>query len=227
MTWMLSLANGRSVAVVMVIVLFALVAPAHVAGQTPPTGNLWVTYVNATPITTNTGDSLEIVFRVVYFCCDEYLGTIGNPADGIKTATFLFISVETQQSHEYPDTPVFPTGNPGEYRADVQIVPEDPAGRVWVYVKGNSLHSSSCLCTANTPNETVGPPGNTASEQTYDTGDLSLIQVGQPPQPPAPSPFAQLFQGNELLLLLLALIVLLLLAISLLARRRGKPSPKP
>jgi hypothetical protein len=53
---------------------------------------------------------------------------------------------------------------------------------------------------------------------------MSLIQIGQPA---SPSPLAKLFQGNELLLLLLALIVLLLLAISLLARRRGKPSPKP
>jgi len=224
---MSSTGNIRTLAIVFVIVLAVAVVPVRVAAQTPPTGNLWVTYVNATPITTNTGDSLEIVFRVVYFCCDAYLGAIGKPADGIKTATFLLVSVETQQSHEYPDTPVFATGNSGEYRADVQIVPEDPAGRVWIYVKGNSLHSASCLCTANTPSETVGPPGNTASEQTYDTSDMSLIQIGQLPSPPSPSPWSALLQGNELLLVGLAAIVLLLLAISLLARRRGKPSPKP
>ena len=221
MTWMGSLANGRSLAVVIVIVLFALVAPAHVSGQTPPTGSLWVTYVNVTPTTTDTGNQIDIVFRVVYFTCDPYLGSIANPADGIKTATFLLVSVETQQSNRYPDTPVFPTGNPGEYRADIQIVPEDPTGKVWVYVEGNSLNS------AIQGGALLGPPGNTASEQTYDNSDMSLLQIGQPPQPPSPSPFAQLFQGNELLLLLLALIVLLLLAVSLLARRRGKPSPKP
>jgi hypothetical protein len=212
------LANGRSLVAVIMIVLFALVAPANVVGQTPPTGTLWVTYVNVTPTTTDTGNQIEIVFRVVYFTCDPYLGSVANPADGIKSATFLLVSVETQQSHDYPGTPVFPTGTPGEYRADIQVVPEDPTGKVWVYVEGNSLNVSV------EHGALLGPPGNTASEQTYDTSDMSLIQIGQPP---SPSPFGKLFQGNELLLLLLAVIVLLLLAISLLARRRGKPPPKP
>ena len=212
------MANGRSLAAVMVIVLFALVSPAHVVSQASPTGTLWVTYVNVTPTTTDTGKQVDIVFRVVYFTCDPYLGSIANPADGIKSATFLLVSVETQQSNRYPDTPVFPTGGPGEYRADIQVVPEDPTGKVWVYVEGNSLNL------AVEHGALLGPPGNTASEQTYDNSDMSLIQIGQPP---SPSPFATLFQGNELLLVLLALIVLLLLAISLLARRRGKPSPKP
>jgi hypothetical protein len=211
---MSSTVNVRSLAIVLVIVLLAAAVPVRVVGQAPPTGTLWVTYVNSTPTTTSTGETLEIVFRVVYFTCDPYLGSIPNPADLIKTATFLLISVETQQSHEYPDTPVFPTGTPGEYRADIQIVPEDPTGKVWVYVKGNSLNlgvEGGVL---------LGPPGNTASEQTYDTSDLSLIQIGQPP---SPSPLGTLLQGNELLLVLLAAIVLLLLAVSLLARRKGKP----
>lgn len=213
------MANGRSLAAVVMIVLFALVAPAHVAGQTPPTGTVWVTYVNVTPTTTDTGNQVDIVFRVVYFTCDPYLGSIAHPLDGIKSATFLLVSVETQQSHDYPGTPVYPTGTAGEYRGDIQIVPEDPTGRVWVYVEGNSLNVS-----VEQHGALVGPPGNTASEQTFDTSDMSLIQIGQPP---SPSPFTKLFQGNEALLMLLALIVLLMLAISLLARRRGKASPKP
>jgi hypothetical protein len=223
---MSSQANIRTLAVVFVIVLLVAVVPARVAAQTPPTMYLWVTWVNATPTITNNDDSLEIVFRVVYFCCENYLGTIGNPAVGIKTATFLFISVLTQQSHEYTDTPVFPTGNPGEYRADVQIVPDDPTGKVWVYIKGNSLHSSGCNCTANAPLESVGPPGNISSEQTLDPSDNSLIQINPPsppPSPPSPSAWATLLQGNGFLLVLLAAIILLLLAISLLSRRRGKP----
>lgn len=207
--------NVRSLAIVFVIVLLVAVVPARVVGQAPPTGTLWVVYVNATPTATNTGETLEIVFRVVHFTCDPYLGSIPNPADGVKTATFLLVSVETQQSHEYPDTPVFPTGTPGEYRADIQIVPEDPSGKVWVYVKGMSLNLSV------EGGALVGPPINTASEQTYDTGDLSLIQIGAPP---SPSPLSQLLQGNELLLVLLAAVILLLLAISLLARRKGKPA---
>jgi hypothetical protein len=211
---MSSSANSRSLAIAFVIVLLVAIIPIRVVGQAPPTGTLWVTYVNATPTTTNTGEKLDIVFRVVHFTCDPYLGSIPNPADGVKTATFLLVSVETQQSHEYPDTPVFPTGTPGEYRADIQIVPEDPAGKVWVYVKGMSLNL------AVEGGALVGPPINTASEQTYDTSDLSLIQIGQPP---SPSPFEKLLQGNELLLVVLAAIVLLLLAISLLARRKGKP----
>jgi hypothetical protein len=210
----------RSLVIVFAIVLLVAVVPARVVGQAPPTGTLWVTYVNATPTTTNTGDKLEIAFRVVYFCCDAYLGTVGNPADGIKTASFLIVSILTQQSKEYPDVPVFSNGN-GEYRAEIQIAPDNPTGRLWVYVEGNSLHSSSCFCQADTSAESVGPPGNTASEQTYDTSDMSLIEIGQPP---SPSPFEKLFQGNELLLVLLAAIVLLLLAISLLARRKGKPA---
>jgi hypothetical protein len=215
---MSSTVNIRSLAIVFVFVLSVAIVPARVVGQAPPTGTLWVTYVNATPTTTNTGDKLEIVFRVVYFCCDAYLGTIGKPADEIKTASFLIVSVLTQQSKEYTDVPVFPTGN-GGYRAEIQIAQDNPAGRVWVYVKGNSLHSSSCFCDVNNPVDGVGPPGNTASEQTYDVSDLSLIQNGQPP---SPSPFEKLFQGNELLLVLLAAIILLLLAVSL-ARRKGKP----
>ena len=216
---MSSTVNVRSLAIILVIILMAAAVPVRVVGQTPPTGSLWVTYVNATPTTTSTGDKLEIIFRVVYFCCDPYLGTIGNPADGIETASFLLVSVLTQESKEYADVPVFPIGN-GEYRAEIEIAQDNPTGRVWVYVKGNSLHSSSCFCDVNTPVASLGPPGNTASEQTYDVSDLSLIQNGQPP---SPSPFEKLFQGNELLLLLLAAIILLLLAVSLLARRKGKP----
>lgn len=216
---MSSSANGRSLAIVFVIVLLVAIMPARVVGQTPPTGTLWVTWVDATPTTTSTGETLEIVFRVVYFTCDPYLGSIAHNATGVKTATFLLVGVETQESHEYPDTPVFPTGRPGEYRADIQIVPEDPTGRVWVYVKGMSLNLSI------EQGALWGPPGNTASEQTYETSDLSLIQIGQPP---SPSPWATLLQGNELLLVLLAALILLLLAISLLARRRRKPpSPSP
>ena len=217
---MSSTVNIRSLAIVLVIVLLAAVVPVRVVGQAPPTGTLWVTYVNSTPTTTSTGETLEIIFRVVYFCCDPYLGTIGNPADGIETASFLLVSVLTQESKEYPDVPVFPTGN-GEYRAEIEIAQDNPTGRMWVYVKGNSLRSSSCFCDVNTQVDSVGPPGNTASEQTYDTSDLSLIQIGQPP---SPSPLEKLLQGNELLLVALAAIILLLIAISLLARRRGKPS---
>jgi hypothetical protein len=215
-----SLSNSKSLAIVFVIVLLVAIVPVRVVGQAPPTGTLWVTWVNATPTTTNTGQTLDIVFRVVWFTCEPYIGAVSHPADGIKTATFLLVSVETQQSHEYTDTPVTPTGAPGEYRADVQIVSDDPTGKVWVYVKGNSLNlgvQGGVL---------LGPPGNTASEQTYDTSDLSLIQ-NAPPTPPAPpptpSPLATLLQGNGLLLILLAVIILLLIAISLLARRRGKP----
>jgi hypothetical protein len=217
---MSSTVNVRSLAIVLVIVLLAAAAPVRVVGQVPPTGTLWVTYVSAAPTTTNTGDKLEVVFRVVHFCCDPYLGTIGSPAVGIKTASFLLVSVLTQQSKEYSDVPVSTTGD-GEYRAEIQIAKDNPTGRVWVYVKGNSLHSSSCLCNVNTPVDTVGPPGNTASEQTEDVSDMSLIQIGQPP---SPSPLEVLLQGNGFILVLLAAIVLLLLAISLLARRGGKPS---
>jgi hypothetical protein len=211
----LSRRRAGSIAIVFVILLAATIVPAHVAGQAPPTGTLWVTYVNAAPTATSTGSTLDIVFRVVHFTCDPYLGSIPNPADGVKTATFLLVSVETQQSHEYPDTPVFPTGTPGEYRADIQVVPEDPPGRVWVYVKGLSLNL------AIEAGALVGPPINTSSEQTYDTSDLSLIQIGQLT---SASPLEKVLQGNELLLVLLAAIILLLIAISLLARRRGKAS---
>ena len=210
-----SLARTRSFAIVFAIILLVVIAPARVTGQAPPTGTLWVTYVNAAPTTTSTGNTLDVVFRVVHFTCDPYLGSIPNPADGVKTATFQLVSVETQQSHEYPDTPVFPTGTPGEYRADIQIVSKDPAGKVWVYVKGMSLNL------AVEGGALVGPPINTSSEQTYDTGDLSLIQISQPT---STSPIEKILQANELLLVALAAIILLLIAISLLARRRGNPS---
>jgi len=208
---MSSTVNIRSLVIAFVFVLLVAIVPARVVGQAPPAGTLWVTYVNATPTTTD--ENLDIVFRVVCFTCDPYLGSIPHPADGVKTATFLLVSVETQQSHEYPDTPVFPTGTPGEYRADIQMVPEDPTGRVWVYVKGMSLNLSV------EGGALVGPPINTSSEQTYETGDLSLIQVGQTA---SASPVGTLLQGNVLLLAILAAIVLLLLAVSL-ARRKGKP----
>lgn len=210
-----SSARTRSLVIVFAIVLLVAVMPVRVVSQAPPSGTLWVTYTNATPTTTNAGDKLGIVFRVVHYTCDPYLGSIPHPADGVKSATFLLVSVETQQSHEYPDTPVFPTGTPGEYRADIEVVPEDPAGKVWVYVKGMSLNL------AVEGGALAGPPINTSSEQTYDTGDLSLIQIGQPP---SPSPLEKLLQGNGLLLVLLAAVILLLLAISLLTRRRGKPA---
>lgn len=213
----------RFAPIVSLMLLLIALPAAQVFGQAPPTGTLWVTYVNTTPTTVNLGDNLEIVFRVIYFCCDPYLGAVGSPADGINTASFLVVSILTQQSKEYRDVPVFPTGN-GEYRAEIQIAQDGPTGRVWVYVEGNSLHSSSCFCGDNPPAESVGPPGNTASEQTYDTGDLSLIEIGIVQPTAAPSAWDQLMQGNGLWLLLLAALIILLLAVSLLARRRRKPS---
>jgi len=209
-----SLTRMRSLVILFAIVLLFAIVPVRVVSQAPPTGTLWVVYVNATPTTTDTGDKLEIIFRVVHYTCDPYLGSIPHPADGVKTATFLLVSIESQASHEYPNTPVTPTGTPGEYRADIQIVPEDPSGKVWVYVKGMSLNLTV------EGGGLVGPPINTASEQTYDTSDLSLIQIGAPPAPP--STLEKLLQGNELLLVALAAIILLLIAISLLARRKGK-----
>jgi len=212
----------RTVPIVSVILLLIVLPAAQVLGQAPPTGTLWVTYVNATPTTVDVGNNVEIVFRVIYFCCDPYLGAVGSPAEGIETASFLVVSILTQQSKEYRDVPVFSTGN-GEYRAEIQIAQDDPTGRVWVYVEGNSLRSSSCFCGDNPPVESVGPPGNTASEQTYDTSDLSLIEIAVT-QPVSPSPWDQFMQGNGLWLLLLAALIILLLAVSLLARRRGKPA---
>jgi len=214
---------ARSVPIVSLMLLLIALPAASVFGQPPPTGTLWVTYVNATPTTVGLGDNLEIVFRVVYFCCDPYLGAVGSPAEGIVSASFLVVSIQTQQSKEYKDIPVFSTGE-GSYRAEIQIAQDDPTGRVWVYVEGNSLRSSSCFCGDNPPTESIGPPGNTASEQTYDTADLSLIEIGAPQAPTSPSPWDQLMQGSGLWLLLLAALIILLLAVSLLARRRGKPT---
>ena len=214
-----SASRVQHVLILLLVPLLMVSTPAHVAGQAPPTGMLWVTYVNATPTTANLGDNLLIVFRVVYFTCEPYLGSISNPAVGIKTATFLIISIATQQSKEYPDVPVFPTGKEGEYRAEIQIAQDGPTGRVWVYVKGNSLQ------VAFEGGMRLGPPNNTHSELTYDTSDLSLIQIGQPTPPPSPSPLSQLLQGNELVLLLLAAVIILLLLISILARRKPKPPP--
>lgn len=210
---------SRSVPIISVVFLLIVVPAAQVLGQPPPTGALWVTYVNATPTTTSTGDALAIVFRVVQFAkCDPYLGSIAQNATGIKSATFLLVSVATQQSKEYPNTPVYPTGREGEYRGDIQVTADGPTGKVWVYVEGMSLSLSI------TGGDLVGPPINTASEQTYDTSDLSLIEIQQPTPPPSPSLWEQLLQGNGLWLLLLAALVILLLAVSLLARRRGKPA---
>jgi len=214
--------SARIVPIVSLMLLLIVLPAAQVFGQAPPTGTLWVTYVNATPTTGSLGDTLEIVFSVVYFCCDPYLGAVGNAAEGIETASFLVVSVLTQESKEYQDVPVFPTGRPGEYRAEIQIAQDNPTGRVWVYVKGNSLHSSSCFCGENPPAESLGPPGNTASEQTYDTSDLSLIEIGVVQPTTSASPWDELVQGSGLWLLLLAALIVLLLAVSLLARRRRK-----
>ena len=206
----------RRLPIAFVMMLLIVLPAAQVLGQAPPTGALWVTYVNATPTTTSTGNALAIVFRVVQFAkCDPYLGSIAQNATGIKSATFLLVSVLTQQSKEYPNTPVYPTGREGEYRGDIQIAGDDPTGKVWVYVEGMSLSLSII------GGELVGPPINTGSEQTYDTSDLSLIDIAQPS---APSSWDQFLAGYGLWVLLLAALLLLLLAVFLLTRRRKKPT---
>lgn len=84
-----SKANTRSLAIVFLIVLLVANMPAQVAGQAPPTRTVWVTYVNSTPTTTNTGETLDIIFHVVHFTCDSYLGSNGCIFSLVTTARYF------------------------------------------------------------------------------------------------------------------------------------------
>jgi hypothetical protein len=195
-----------------------MVLPTDASGQEYQAAALFVTYVSATPecACDTTVGKLEIVFRVVYFSCEPYYGFVSHPVYGLKEATFLLVSTETHQTKEYHNITAYPSASEGEYRAQIPIGPDDPTARVLVYVKGNSLQIDDGL--------RRGPPNNISSEQTDDTSDLSLVEIGtrQPAQPL--SPVAQLLQGNELVLILLAVIVALLLLLAIFARRKERPT---
>jgi len=192
------------------------------AAVAPPVGGvapLFVTYMSATPdcVCDGKAGKLVVVFRVVYFSCQAYYGSYSQPVVGIKSTTFLIVSSQTHQSKEHPNIPVSPGASEGEYRAEIPIAPDDPTGRVLVYVKGNSLQVDGGL--------KGGPPNNISSEQTEDTSDNSLVDISPPsPAPFQPSALTELLQGNGLVIILLAIIVLLLLLLAIFARRRQRPA---
>ena len=216
---------SRQISVVLLIVLLVVTLPGQVTGQAAGS-HLVVTYIWGAPRAVAFGGMIAVDFDVVYFTQDAYMGNVSNPAVGIQTGSFVLApacsagasvlgAIGSLQVSEHPDIPLSPGEEPGNYHAEIQITQGDPVGEILVYVKAESLR----LAVNN--QLMTGPGVDTSSEQTYDTSDVSLLQIGQSP---SPSPFEKLLQGNELLLVLLAAIVLLLLAISLLVRRKGKPA---
>ena len=195
--------------VVMLIVLLFILRPTHATGQQQAAA-LFVTYISATPecACNATAGQLGITFRVIFYSCEPYYGSVSHPAVGITEASFLLVSTETHEAKEHSNIPVYQTATEGMYRAQIPLAPDDPTGRVLVYVKGNSLQVDGKL----------GPPQNTSSEQTEDTSGVSLVELGLRPSPP---PF---LDSNLLLLIALAVIVLLLLLLAIFARRRQKPT---
>lgn len=230
----------------LVMLLSVVLTTPHAVSQAGPVG-LWVTYVSATvadtcPCQPGVGGRLLIVFRVVYFTCEAYLGQISHPAVGVTSATFLLISLATHETKEYPNVPVSPGAIDGEYRAEMLITQDFPTGSVLVYVKGESLQ-------ATVDNQTrTGPPINTSSEQTYDTSDNSIVVIGQssttttstslstssastsPTTSPSTSSSlpTQLLQPTVLVFLVLIALILVLMVFSIITmeRRRSSSSPR-
>jgi len=170
-------------------------------------GVLYVTYVNTQPSTLHSGDLLTVIFDVVYFTTEPYLGPISHPATGLKTATILLSSNQTK---EYPDMPISPANaTAGEYLARIQLPQDLLFGSHTVYVMANSLH----LTAQGTP--MTGPITNVGYKETETTSDYSDLQVLG-----SPSIFSRLLASTQdMLLLALAIIILILVALSMVARR--------
>lgn len=171
-------------------------------------GVLYVTYVNTQPTTLHPGDLLTVIFDVVYFTTEPYLGPISHPATGLKTATLLLSSNQTK---EYPDIPISPVnGTAGEYVAGIQLPQDLSFGSHTVYVMANSLH----LTVQGTP--MTGPTTNVGYKETETTSDFSEVQVTE-----TPGLLTRLLASTQdLLLLTLAIIILILVVLSMIARHR-------
>ena len=171
---------------------------------------------------------MTVDFRVVVYTSDPYLGCVSNPVTGLQTGSFILSpegaplasmlgALQSSQATEHDNVTLSPGANPGEYLAEIQITQNDPTGNVLVYVKALSLQ------TAVKGTVYLGPTENVSSVQTVDTSDLSAVNVRAKEQP---SVWAQLMQSNVLPLFILAALIILILLISVLARRKRKPSSK-
>jgi len=144
---------------------------------------LYVVFVNANPEDVEVGDEVTILFRVIYYIEDMYLGNISKPAIGLETSSFQLSNATN--SMMLSDVAIKPTENAGEYTVTLKIESNFPSGTITVYVVENSLsiviekvHYS-------------GPPIRVSSVETDDTSDYSIVKVLAPvptPTPPAPTP---------------------------------------
>jgi hypothetical protein len=193
--------------VALLLVLSACAAVTFVFAAAAPSGLLYVTYVNVQPSSVQPGDSVTVVFDVVYFTSQPYAGNISIPAVGLKTATLLLGS---DQLREFPNVPLSPGAKDGEYEARIQIPQDVPVGIHTLYVKAQSLQ-----LVVNGIAMT-GPATDVSYKETETTSDYSDLQVQ-----PTPTILTRLLASTQdLVLLVLAIIILIIVALSVFARHK-------
>jgi hypothetical protein len=199
--------GGKALVLVLFLTFSACVVIPHASAVASSV--LYVTFVNAQRSNVQPGDPVTVVFDVIYFTSEPYVGNISVPAVGLKTATLLLTS---NQVREFPNVPLSPGAQDGEYQAKIQIPQDLSTGSHTLYVKAQSLQL--------TVNGTImiGPLSDVSSGETETTSDYSMLQVQ-----PTPSPLSRLLSSTQdLLLLTLAIIILVLLALPVLAHYRRR-----
>lgn len=216
-------------AALLLMVLFLGLAPLQGFAQTQACATgIQVTFVDASPGSVTVGTTVTVDFQVVSYSLDQYLGCVSNPVTGLQTGSFILSpegaplasmlgALQSSQATEHNDVALSPGAKLGEYLAQFQVTQNDPTGNVLVYIKAESLQ------TTIKGTLYIGPTSNVSSVQTEDTSDFSAVDVRVKEQP---SVWTKLMQSNVLPLLILAALIILILLISVLARRKRKPTSK-
>ncbi len=122
-----------------------------------------VTYINTTPKETPQGQIIVVIFGVSYAYYHLGLGPAElqpRPEQTQPTGSFTIIG---SPAFRYIDIPVIPTGNPGEYRAELKWPSDAAVGKEIVYINKDSLYDG----------EATGPGRDTSHIETPDPTDNS------------------------------------------------------
>ena len=191
------------VALLLVLSCYAIVP--HAAGET--SNVLYVTYVNVQPGSVHSGDFITIVFDVVYYTPEPYLGNIAVPAVGLTTATFL---VGSNQTRMFSNVTLAPGSRDGEYAAQIQIPQDLTPGSHTLFVKAQSLQLTV------SGKVFTGPLTDVGYRETETTSDFSGVQVIG-----TASILSRILAStSDLLLIALAIVIILLIIMAMFAHRK-------
>lgn len=212
------------------IILLLALSPLNLVAEDIECERIEVCYINCLQETVPQGKVLTVVFGVFcseYEVCGEPL--VLEPRSGQTQPTANF-EVRGSPTLYFYDHPIMPTGNPGEYTADLMLPLDATVGEITVFIIQNSLYDGSRtgpeLDTSHV--ETPDPLDDSRSTIKEAASTVTEVAETEPTTATTPTvatPAATTFDlipgGVATIIAIIALIAILILLILYAAYRRS------